>query len=359
MRKALLFLALIIAIGCQNKYPDVIHVEGGKLHVQGIALDKKEKCLYCSFTSAFFKTDLEGNIIGSVTGINGHLGAMTYDEKEKKVYASLEVKDDEIGRGISDVLGKVRHEKQSSTFYVAEIDVCKVNRLEVPFEEAFTLHVIDEVAEDYLDTVTVNGMRLEHRYGCSGMDGIAIAPEFGSPGVDSISATKIQSSHAKIFKTSRKRKAECIYLAYGIYGDTTRTDNDYNIMLCFKKDDLKTPIHKYFIKTGNTRYGVQNMAYDKASERLFLAVYKGQKSAYPNYSLFALDINQEPFTDIPEGVPYESNEVEQLRVTDASHFRHGSTGLYLFGDGRWYVSHKGKKDGVQYSDITLYLSLEE
>lgn len=390
MRKALLFLVvssfssstckyalllgiICLTIGCQNKYPDVIHVEGGKLHVQGIALDKKEKCLYCSFTSAFFKTDLEGNIIGSVTGINGHLGAMTYDKREKKVYASLEIKDDEIGRGISDVLGKVRHEKQSSTFYVAEIDVGKVNRLEVPFEEAFTLHVIDEVAEDYLDTVTVNGMRLEHRYGCSGMDGIAIAPEFGSrgvryhhgrssvggPGVDSISATKIQSSHAKIFKTSRKRKAECIYLAYGIYGDTTRTDNDYNILLCFKKDDLKTPIHKYFVKTGNTRYGVQNMAYDKTSERLFLAVYKGQKSAYPNYSLFSLDINQEPFMGSLEGVPYESNEVEQLRVTDASHFRHGSTGLYSFGDGRWYVSHKGKKDGVQYSDVTLYQSLEE
>ena len=337
MRKALIFLVLVLAIGCQRTYPEVIHVEGGKLHVQGIALDKKDKCLYCSFTSAFFKTDLWGNIIGSVTGINGHLGAMTYDEKAKKVYASLEIKDDEIGRGISDALGESRHEKKSSRFYVAEIDVRKVNRLEVPFEEAFTLHAIEEVAKDYLDTVTVNGVRLEHRYGCSGMDGIAIAPKFGGRG----------------------KHENCLYVAYGIYGDTTRVDNDYNILLCFQKGNLETPIHKYFIKTGNTRYGVQNMAYDKASERLYLAVYKGQKAEHPNYSLFALDINQVPFMDHLEGVPYESDEVEQLSITDASYFKHGSTGLYSFGDGRWYVSQKGKKDGVQYSDVTLYQSLEE
>jgi hypothetical protein len=124
-------------------------------------------------------------------------------------------------------------------------------------------------------------------------------------------------------------------------------------------DDLKTPVHKYFVKTGNTRYGVQNMTYDKASEKLYLAVYKGSKSQYPNYSLFALDINQQPFTAKLDNVPYEENEVEQLAVTDASHFKYGSTGLYSFGDGRWYVSIKGKKDGKQYGDVTLYNSLEE
>lgn len=165
-----LFILLMLATGCQVNYPEVIHLEGGKLHIQGIALDKKENCLYSSFTSAFFKSDLEGNLIGSVTGINGHLGAMTYDEKAKKVYASLEIKNDEIGNGIADALGAARYEKTASRFYVAEIDVTKMDRLDVPFEEAMTLHSIDEVAKDYLDTVEVNGAKLEHRYGCSGMD---------------------------------------------------------------------------------------------------------------------------------------------------------------------------------------------
>lgn len=334
MKKLLLFL--LLAVSCQTKYPEVIHLEGKKLHIQGLALDKKEKCLYCSFTSAFFKCDLEGNVIGSVTGINGHLGAMTYEPKSKKVYASLEIKDDEIGRGVSDALGAERHEKAASRFYVAEIDVRKIDRLEVPFEEAMTLHPIEEVAKDYLDTVEVNGVTLEHKYGCSGMDGVAIAPGFGAKG-----------------------KEKFLYVAYGVYGDTTRVDNDYNILLCFKMDDLAKPVHKYFVKTGNTRYGVQNMTYDANSERLYLAVYKGSKSQYPNYSLFSLDIHQKPFMGKLENVPYEENEVEQVSVTEGSFFKWGSTGLYSFGDGRWYISKNGKKDGCQFSDVTLFESLEE
>ena len=334
MKKLLLFL--LLAVSCQTKYPEVIHLEGKKLHIQGLALDKKEKCLYCSFTSAFFKCDLEGNVIGSVTGINGHLGAMTYEPKSKKVYASLEIKDDEIGRGISDALGAERHEKAASRFYVAEIDVRKIDRLEVPFEEAMTLHPIEEVAKDYLDTVEVNGVTLEHKYGCSGMDGVAIAPGFGAKG-----------------------KEKFLYVAYGVYGDTTRVDNDYNILLCFRMDDLAKPVHKYFVKTGNTRYGVQNMTYDADSERLYLAVYKGSKAQYPNYSLFSLDIHQKPFMGKLENVPYEENEVEQVSVTEGSFFKWGSTGLYSFGDGRWYISKNGKKDGYQFSDVTLFESLEE
>ena len=334
MKKLLLFL--LLAVSCQTKYPEVIHLEGKKLHIQGLALDKKEKCLYCSFTSAFFKCDLEGNVIGSVTGINGHLGAMTYEPKSKKVYASLEIKDDEIGRGVSDALGAERHEKAASRFYIAEIDVRKIDRLEVPFEEAMTLHPIEEVAKDYLDTVEVNGVTLEHKYGCSGMDGVAIAPGFGAKG-----------------------KEKFLYVAYGVYGDTTRVDNDYNILLCFKMDDLAKPVHKYFVKTGNTRYGVQNMTYDADSERLYLAVYKGSKSQYPNYSLFSLDIHQKPFMGKLENVPYEENEVEQVSVTEGSFFKWGSTGLYSFGDGRWYISKNGKKDGYQFSDVTLFESLEE
>lgn len=334
MKKLLLFL--LLAVSCQTKYPEVIHLEGKKLHIQGLALDKKEKCLYCSFTSAFFKCDLEGNVIGSVTGINGHLGAMTYEPKSKKVYASLEIKDDEIGRGVSDALGAERHEKAASRFYVAEIDVRKIDRLEVPFEEAMTLHPIEEVAKDYLDTVEVNGVTLEHKYGCSGMDGVAIAPGFGAKG-----------------------KEKFLYVAYGVYGDTTRVDNDYNILLCFRMDDLAKPVHKYFVKTGNTRYGVQNMTYDADSERLYLAVYKGSKSQYPNYSLFSLDIHQKPFMGKLENVPYEENEVEQVSVTEGSFFKWGSTGLYSLGDGRWYISKNGKKDGYQFSDVTLFESLEE
>jgi hypothetical protein len=257
---------------------------------------------------------------------------MTFDAKSRKVYASLEIKDDAIGKGIADVLGAARHERSGSNFYVAEIDVDKVNGFDIPFDEAVVLHPIDEVRKDYLEAVTIDGQEYEHRYGCSGMDGITIGPGFGKSG----------------------KGKRCLYVAYGIYGNVDRTDNDHNVLLCFDLDDLSRPVAKYFIHTGNTRYGVQNMAYDKATNKIYLAVYKGSKPQYPNYSMFILDMMQEPFAARLQDVPYEESDVLQLKVSEGSHFEWGSTGLCPLGDGSWYISHQGKANGSQYCDATLY-----
>ena len=127
MKKILVILAAAILAACQTpkEYPDVIRIEGGKLHVQGIALDQKNDCMYCSFTSAFFKTDLQGNIVGSVTGINGHLGAMTFDPQGRRVYASLEIKDDAIGKGVAKALGAQEHKREQSRFWMSDNGRCR------------------------------------------------------------------------------------------------------------------------------------------------------------------------------------------------------------------------------------------
>ena len=334
MKRILLALAVVFAaIACQREYPQLIRIEGGKLHVQGIALDRKNDCMYCSFTSAFFKTDLEGNITGSVTGINGHLGAMTFDPIGRKIYASLEFKDDAIGKGIAKTLGAEVHKREDSRFYVAEIDVDKITGLDMDFNDVVKLHAIDEAGKDYLEKVEVGGCELEHRYGCSGIDGVTIGPAFGSG----------------------SGKNDHLYVAYGIYGDDKRTDNDYNIILCYSLKDLSKPLHKYFVFTGNTRYGVQNMAYDSHSQKLYLAVYKGKKPQYPNYDLFALDINQKPYMAALKNVPYQTGEVEQLDVCGNWHFKWGSTGLCPLGDGRWYISEKAKENGMQVCNARLYI----
>lgn len=169
-----------MALGsCTGRYPEVIHVNGGKFHVQGIALDKKAESMYFSFTSAFYKTDLDGNITGSITGINGHLGALTFNQKTRKAYASLEMKNDEIGRNIADGLGAARHNDLMSRFYIAEIAVDSVDGPDIPFDRAVTLHPVNEAAKDYLAEVEVDGRVLKHRYGCSGVDGITLGPGFG------------------------------------------------------------------------------------------------------------------------------------------------------------------------------------
>lgn len=336
-RLIVIFIAIILA-GCASRdYPKQFRIYGDRLHVQGIAYDSKENCLYSSFTSAFFKTDMEGKIIASVHGINGHLGAMTFDSASRKAYASLELKDDAIGRGIASTLGEEAYSRQESGFYIAQIDVDAVKGDSLAFSDIATLHPVTDATDDYRAKVETEGGIIDHRFGCSGIDGITIAPEFGKP----------------------DGKEKFLYVAYGIYGDTTRVDNDYNILLCYALDDLKTPVHKYFVHTGNTRYGVQNMAYDSHSGRIYLAVYKGSKSQYPNYDLFSLDIRQKPYKGLLEGVPYHREEVEMVNVEKAWHFKWGSTGLCPLGDGLYFISHNGKDDGRHYCDVTLYQEGEE
>ena len=67
--------------------------------------------------------DLEGNLIGSVDGMTGHLGCLTMNPADGRVYGSLEYKDDAIGKGIRRTLdaGQVapEDEKDQTGFYVA------------------------------------------------------------------------------------------------------------------------------------------------------------------------------------------------------------------------------------------------
>lgn len=333
MKRLLIIFAAIFLAGCAaHEYPRQFRIYGDRLHVQGFAYDSKEDCLYSSFTSAFFKTDMEGNIVASVSGINGHLGAMTFDKKSRKAYASLELKDDAIGRGIASTLGEEAYSRQESDFYIAQIDVDALTGDSLSFSDIATLHPVADAACDYLAKVETENGVLDHRFGCSGIDGITIAPEIGCP----------------------EGKEDFLYVAYGIYGDTTRVDNDYNVLLCYALNNLKNPVHKYFVHTGNTRYGVQNMAYDSHSGRIYLAVYKGSKSQYPNYDLFSIDVRQKPHKGLLEGVPYHRDEVEMLEVDKAWHFKWGSTGLCPLGDGLYFISHNGKDNGRHYCDVTLY-----
>ncbi len=314
MKKICLFLLVAFSTASvASGYPDSLRVQGGINHVQGIAYDSKEGCFYCSFTTAFYKVSADGRVLSGIEDIHGHLGALTFDETSRKVYASLECKDDEIGRNISKGMGKDGYARDESRFYIAEIDVDRMTM------ETFEL---PEVREDYL----------AGRFACSGIDGVSIAPRFGR----------------------KNGKPEYLYVAYGIYGDTGRTDNDYNIILCYRPGKYKKPLRKYFVHTGNTTYGVQNLCYDSFSGRLYMAVYRGKKEMYPNYALFALDIGQKPVKGRLEGVPYETGKVLMLNSFTGWHQNLGSTGICSMGDGFFYIGANGKDNGRQVCDFTLY-----
>ena len=156
--------------------------EQGPFHVQGIAVDLERGYIYFSFTTKLLKMDFEGNLIGSVDGMTGHLGCLTMNPADGRVYGSLEYKDDAIGKGIRRTLdaGQVapEDEKDRTGFYVAIFDVDRITRPDMDAEKdrVMTTVYIKEAVDDYFATAENGGRTVEHRFGCSGIDGVTFAP---------------------------------------------------------------------------------------------------------------------------------------------------------------------------------------
>lgn len=347
------------------KLPRAIYSgERGPFHVQGAVVDLQRGCVYFSFTTSLLKTDLQGRPIGSVTGLTGHLGCLTYDPAEGRVYGSLEYKNDKIGKGIRDKLGEAEREDSApeDAFYIAIFDGDKITRPEMDAEKEgiMTAVCLDEVANDYYAETINGGIKRTHRYGCSGIDGISFGPAFGEPKTDK----------------------NYLYVAYGIYSDTTRTDNDYQVILAYDTGDWqryerpltqealhrsgpREPLHKYFVRTGNTSYGIQNLAYDPDSGNWFAAVYRGRKKEYPNYDLFIIDGRQFPQKVLLSGFD-KPEEAEVLSLLPAGlrhepsdtwgwNFKWGATGLCPVGRGYFYISHNAASPDRRQQSSTLRL----
>ena len=173
-------------------------------HIQGIAVDAEQRYIYYSYTTMLIKTDMQGNIVGTVTGLLGHLGDLGFNNEDGRLYGSLEYKNDAIGQGI------LRMEKSSrklqNAFYIAIFDVDKITRegMDAEKDGIMTTVYLPTVLDDYLAEVQTAEGKKEHRLGCSGIDGVTFGPKFGKRG-------------GKQYLT----------VGYGVYGDTERSDNDY------------------------------------------------------------------------------------------------------------------------------------
>lgn len=256
-------------------------------HVQGIAVDVQGGYIYYSFTTLLAKYDFSGKLIGTLVGWAGHLGDLDFNPRDGRVYGSLEYKRDQA-------------------FYIAVIDVGRLDRvgLDATKSGLFCTVYLPEVVNDY--TADLNGDGVfdgnvaqtpDHRYGCSGIDGVSFGPQFGHSDGPSL-----------------------LTVAYGIYANHARADNDHQVLLQYDTTDWgryerpfaeaaphrsgPAPVRgKYFMRTGNTRYGVQNLAYDAVLGRWFLGVYKGTKPAFPNYLMFAVEARTQPIVSDLVGVP--------------------------------------------------------
>lgn len=314
-------------------------------HLQGIAIDAKRKYMYLSFTTCLVKTDLNGRIMGSVSGLVGHLGCIAYNYRDGRVYGSLEFKNDVIGRGIMKNIGYQNDIKDG--FYIVRFDVDKIDRMDMSAEKDGVMSAVflKEVYDDY----SAEG----HRLGCSGIDGITFAPSF------------------------EDKAKERLYVAYGIYGDNSREDNDYQVILQYDtsnwdqygkpldqldmhRDGPASPDSKYFVYTGNTTYGIQNLEYDPSSDTMIAAVYKGQKEQFPNFSMFFINCAVPPKIELLKGIGKVGLELSLTNFKNTSdeitgsNFPHGSTGIASLGGGYFYISQPLRSENSHGGVIDLY-----
>lgn len=322
----------------------------GACHCQGIAVDTVKGYVYYSFTTKLIKTDLAGNLIGSVDGLIGHLGCIDLCPIDGRVYGSLEYKNDSIGRGILQHLNMA--DKQiDNAFYCAIFDVDRIDRPGMDADKVMRAVYLPEVVADFEESVELDGQTLAHRYACSGIDGTAWGPAWGS-----------------------RDGKQYLNICYGIYGDTARRDNDYQIILGYDAqtwwDTVAQPLQqehmhqssahsagKYFLYTGNTTWGIQNLEYDAYSGNWLVAVYPGKKPQFENDSMFIIDGSAAPVQSVHDAY---GHPIMQLRVLAGNHFAHGSTGMCALGDGRYYFSEAGKDpEHGQYTRVTLWRALSD
>jgi hypothetical protein len=318
-------------------------------HVQGIAVDVQGGYVYYSFTNLLAKYDLKGNLVGTLVGWTGHLGDLDFNPVDGKVYGSLEYKKDKA-------------------FYIAVIDVARLDKVgvEASQSEIFRTVYLTEVTRDYAADMNGDGQfdgdigkTADHRYGCSGIDGVSFGPAFG-----------------------RADGPRYLTVAYGIYGNTERTDNNHQVLLQYDVVDWAkyasplteaaphrngpaAPSAKVFVRTGNTSYGVQNLAYDDAQRRWLMGVYLGKKTSFPNYGLFAVEAREKPVTADLVGVPgpggWEKGQLLSLAddglkdpASGVRGWNHkADVGLQPVGNGLAYLAVNTKVDGKQTADLTL------
>jgi hypothetical protein len=256
-----------------------------------------------------------------------------------------------IGKSILRTLG-IQNEIKNA-FYVAAFDVEKIDRsgMNAETDGVMTTVFLREPTEDYLYEWQEGGELRKHRFGCSGIDGVTFAPIRGEMR---------------------------LLVAYGVYGDTAREDNDYQVILSYALKDIypyedilrSDHIHesgpssckeRFFVYTGNTTYGVQNMEYDPHTGDIFLAVYRGQKDCFPNFKMYAVNGAKEPEEKVLSGMGGTRGRTLSLRERGLCkngiygyYFPYGSTGMISLGDGYFYFSEDHSKNGEYSSDIRLY-----
>jgi hypothetical protein len=173
-----------------------------------------------------------------------------------------------------------------------------------------------------------------------------------------------------------------LMLAYGIYGDTARRDNDHQIILQYDWREFEAyalPLTqesphqsgprakaRYFAFTSNTQWGVQNLYYDGEHAQWMLFVYRGKKPEYPNYGLYLIDAEKSAELCTLTGLNGEQGALLTLKKAGNVHEKTGicgfemdlgQFGVHALGEGLFYLARPTKQTApfkAQGATLELY-----
>lgn len=302
-------------------------------HCQGIAVDTKNEYIYFSYTTMLLKCDFYGNIIGSVSGFDGHLGDIALNQADGRLYCSYYT----TGR---------------KGFYVVIFNVSKIKKTNMkPTNDIVRTVFIKEAWLDYKADLNDDGIlspgetdASDHRYACGGIDATGFGPSFNSGG----------------------KGKDLLTIGYIVYSRVPRNDNNYQVLLQydvsgwwktygkpyssteFHQSGPEKPAGKYFVYTGSTLYGVQTIEYFDELKLWLLNCYKTLNSQFQPYTLFAVDEEIPPEKKQLSGQPQPDeqyvltlyNEGSYSSTHDIYGFKsaYGVQGMSYIGNGLFYIA---------------------
>jgi hypothetical protein len=228
-------------------------------------------------------TTSAGKLVGTLVGWTGHLGDLDFNPADGKVYGSLEYKEDKA-------------------FYIAVIDVSRLDRVgvEASKTEIFRTVYLPEVVKDYAADLNGDGVfegddgkfkgdvvaSPDHRYDCSGIDGVSFGPAFG------------QADGPRY-----------LTVAYGVYGNTTRADNDHQVLLQYDIADwdrYASPLTEAAPHHNGPAACAASTSCARATRATACRTWpmtrpaalvhgrlSGQEAGFPNYLLYAVEAARE------------------------------------------------------------------
>ncbi|MGO1200944.1 MAG: hypothetical protein ACTMKY_13710 [Dermabacteraceae bacterium] len=303
-------------------------------------MDRERGLAFFSFTDRLVKTDLDGTVLGSITGLPAHLGDITLNPKNGKVYGSIFWGD----------------ENPYYAPYIAIFDPEQMHEIDESPERNSALslvHLKQLLADRFVDLDgdgTDDGL-----YATAGVDGVGFGPRFGSTTGDWL-----------------------LTVTHSQWPDVDREDNDHQILVQYdpdvfdtfakpydtsKPDPTSGPTEidgQYFVFTGATRWGIQNLTYDPTLGRWFMGVYAGSKPEFPNFTMFAVEAASQPVRQELRGVgvdgdtlPLAEDGLEDAATGIRGWFQKADVGFQAMGDGLYYLCENSVVDGLQAATLTL------